>query len=66
MPAPLCQLLYGTAELFKVLYCNIKNMFILCLVFTYYLCEKCDKPITVQYYIAGCASRVPRLILLDL
>ena len=32
----------------------------------YYLCEKYYKPITVQYYIADCVSRVPRLTLLDL
>ena len=27
----------------------------------YYLCEKFYKPIIVQYYIADCVSRVPRL-----
>ena len=32
----------------------------------YYLCEKYDKPITVQYYIADCVSWVPRLTSLDL
>ena len=32
----------------------------------YYLCEKYDKPITVQYYILNCDSWVPRLTLLDL
>ena len=32
----------------------------------YHLCEKYYKPITVQYYIADCASWVPRLTLLDL
>ena len=37
-----------------------------CLFFMYYLCEKCYKPITVQYYIADCVSWVPRLTLLDL
>lgn len=30
----------GTAVLFKVLYCKIKNVFFLCLFFMYYLCEK--------------------------
>ena len=40
-------------------------MFILCLFFTYCLCEKYLKPITVQYYIADCVSQVPRLTLLD-
>ena len=35
-------------------------------VFLYYLCEKCYKPITVQYYIADCVSWVSRLTLLDL
>ena len=32
----------------------------------YFLCEKCFKPITVQYYVADYVSWVPRLILLDL
>ena len=36
------------------------------LLFMYYLCEKYDKPITAQYYIADCVSWVPRLTLLDL
>ena len=31
------------------------------LLFMYYLCEKYDKPITAQYYIADCVSWVPRL-----
>ena len=31
-----------------------------------YVCEKCYKPTTVQYYIADCVSWVPRLTLLDL
>ena len=35
-------------------------------VFMYYLCEKCDKYITVQYYIANCVSWAPNLTLLDL
>ena len=46
-----------------VLYCKIKNV----LFFAFNtLCEKCYKPITVQYYIADCVSWVPRLTLLDL
>ena len=32
----------------------------------YYLYEKYNKPITVQYYIADCVSCVPRLTLLYL
>ena len=32
----------------------------------FYLCEKCYKLITVQYYIVNCVSWVTRLILLDL
>ena len=32
----------------------------------YYLYEKYDKPIAVQYYIADCVSWVPRPTLLDL
>ena len=35
MPAPVCQLLYCTTVLFKVLYCNIKNIF---LIFVCFLC----------------------------
>ena len=64
MPAPVCQLLYCTTVLFKILYCKIKNYF--CVFFMYYLCEKYYKPITVQYYITYCVSWVPRLTLLDL
>ena len=59
----------GTTVLFKVLYCQIKDIFFIfcvCLLFMYYLCEKYYKPITVQYYIADCVSWVPRLTLLDL
>ena len=32
----------------------------------YYLYKKYSEPITVWYYIANCASWVPRLTLLDL
>ena len=56
----------GTTVLFKVLYCKIKNVYFLCLFFTYYLREKYYKPIPVQYYRADCVSWVPRLTLLDL
>ena len=50
-------------------YCTVrlKMFYFLCLFSMYiYLCEKYDKPITVQYYIADCVSWVPRLTLLDL
>ena len=44
---------------FKVLNCKIKNgFFVFCLFFMSYLYEKCYKPITGQYYIASCVSRV--------
>ena len=67
MPVPVCQLLYYTTILLKVLNCKTKNiLFLLCLFFMYYLCEKYYKPITVQYYIANCVYWVPRLTLLDL
>ena len=59
----------GTAVLFKVLYCKIKNVFFIfcdCLFFMYYLCEKYYKPTTVKYYIADCVGWVPRLTLLEL
>ena len=42
MPAPVCQLLYSTTILFKVLYCKIKSLFfILCIC----LCIICVKSI---------------------
>ena len=59
----------GTTVLFKVLYCKIKTVFFIfcfCLFFMYYLWEKYDKPIPLQYYIGDCLSWVPRLTLLDL
>ena len=62
--SPVCQLLYCTTVLFKVLYCTIRfKLFSLFFVFflMYCLCEKYYKPITVQYYIADCISWVPRL-----
>ena len=54
MPAPVCQLLYCTPVLFKVL-------LLFTVTFMYYLCEKYYKPITVQYFIDHCVSWVPRL-----
>ena len=45
---------------------NMSSLFSLCLVLMCYLCEKCYKPIIVQYCIADCLSQVPRLTLLDL
>ena len=68
MPAPVCQLLYWTTVLFKVLYNKIFKcfLFFFVVVFMYYLCEKYHKPITVQYHVADCVSWVPRLTLLDL
>ena len=67
MPAPGYQLLYCTAELFKVLCCQIKSVFFIfvCLFVIYHLYKKCYNPITVQYYIVDCVSWVPRLTLLD-
>ena len=46
MPAPVCQLLYYTDVLFKVLYCNIKNIFGVCVCFFCIICMK-SKPIIV-------------------
>ena len=49
--------------LLKVLYCKIKKIFfnfLLVFFFMHYLCEKYDKPITVQYYIADSISWVPK------
>ena len=66
MPAPACQLSCWTTEHFKVLYHKIFKKCFLCMFFMYYLHEKCYKPMTVQYYIVDCASRVPRPTLLEL
>ena len=67
MLAPVCQPLYYTTVLFRVLYCKIKNVFFWGVCFLMcYLCEKYCKPFTVQHYVAGCVSLVPRLTLLDL
>ena len=55
-----------STELFKVLHCKFENVLFYVCLFTYYLCEKYYKPVTVQYYIADCVSWVPRLNLLDL
>ena len=67
IPVPVCQLLYCTTVLFKVLYCQIKmfsSFFVL--AFMCYLWEKYYKPTTVQCHVANCVSWVPRLTLLDL
>ena len=45
--ALVCQLLYRTTVLSKVLYCQIKNVFFILCVFTYNLCEQYYKPIIV-------------------
>ena len=68
MPAPVYQLLYCTTVLSKVVHCKIENVlvFCVCLLFTYYLCGKYYKPVTVQYYITDCVSWVPRLTLWDI
>ena len=49
MYAPVCQLLYSTTVLFKILYCKIKKVFFFVFV-VYYLYDKYYKPITVQFY----------------
>ena len=64
--APVCQLLYGTTLLFKVLYCKVKNVFFIFCFVTYYLCEKHYKPVIVQDYTTNRVSWLPRLTLLDL
>ena len=47
--------------------CKTKTIFFtFALFFAYHLCEKCYKPIAVQYHIAGCVSLGLRLTLLDL
>ena len=65
---PLCQLLYYTAVLFKVLDWKIKNVFFVCvcLFIVYYLWEKYYKPSSVQYCVADCVNLVLRLSLLGL
>ena len=64
--APVCQPLYSTIVLSKVLYCKIQNVLSFVLFLIYYLCEKYYKPTTVQYYIVNCVSWVPTLTLLEL
>ena len=48
----MCQLLYCTTVLFKVLYYKIEIKIVLCILIfiMYYLCENYYKAITVQYY----------------
>ena len=55
---PVCQLLFCATVLLKVLHCDIKNVYFLCvsLLFMYYMCEKYYRPITIQNYIANCVS----------
>ena len=64
--APICQLLYCTIIFFKILYHKIKNRYSFCFSFIYHLCEKCYKPITVEYNIADYVSYIPRLTFLDI
>ena len=50
-------------------YCTGRLKMVFCLrefVFMYYLCEKDNKPVIVQYYIANYVSWVRRLTLLEL
>ena len=66
-----CQPLYAsycTALLCFSSSCLVRwNMFyFLCLFFTYHLCEKHGKPITLQCYTANSVSWVPKLTILDL
>ena len=59
-----CQLLYYTDVLLKVLYCKIKEVLF---IFCYFLfCENHYKLITVQGYIADYISWVPKITLWDL
>ena len=45
---------------------KLKMFYFSVFVFMYYLYENYYTPITIQYYIASCVSRVPLLTLLDL
>ena len=64
MPAPVCQLLYCTTGIFKVLYCKEKKFYFCICSF---LCIICVKNITNLWpYSTDCVSWVPRLTLLDL
>lgn len=49
-------------------YCTgrLKKFYFLCLLFTYYFCEKYYTSVIVQYYVAPYVSWVTRLNLLDL
>ena len=63
---PVCQLLCSTTALFKVLYCEMIRLYVLCSFFMCYLCEKYYKPLKVQHYVANCVSWVPWLTLSNL
>ena len=71
---PRCQAPYAsrcTVLLYFSRYCTIRLkmfslFFCVCLLFTYYLCEKYYKIIIVQHYVAGCVIWLPRLTLQDL
>ena len=55
VPAPICQLLYYTTVLFKVLYCKIKNVYFLCLCFLYIICVQ-SIIILLQYSTVLCSQ----------
>lgn len=50
----------------RLLYCKMKHVFFLFCFFMYHLCEKYNKSITVEYYIAYCVRWVPTVTLADL
>ena len=62
---PVCQLLYYTPVLFKVLYCKIKKVLFFCICFLYIICAKSIinllRPSIIQPIVL-----VPRLTSLDL
>ena len=71
LAAPVCQVLYCTTVLSKVLYCKVQNIFfIVCVLLWCIICVKhiinLSQYSTEQYSIADCVSWVPRLTLVDL
>ena len=64
----MCQLSCRGTVLFKVLHCKSKNVFFgfFLFFFLYEVCEKDNRPITVQHWVADGVSCLPRLTWLDL
>ena len=63
---PWCQTRYASCCIVLLYFSRYCTVRLKIFYFLFYLCEKYYKPVSIQYYIAGCVSWVPRLTLLDL